>query len=808
MPRSHRRAGWTAPDRLLVGGVLAVCVAAHLLHLSVLVSGDLGWLPFTLERRGEGAARVATLRTDLPAAWRGRIAPGDGVRRAGDVDLEGRGGLDAAARLYAATARAGGRLQVERVRGGETRQVELGLVPIPAPWRTSIVALSFLGVGALAWYRAPRRRAARLFFLAAAGYALHWSYFFGGASLGRSLAGMAALGAGVGLAMPFALGAALAFPEDAARRGALARGGPWLFAAVGAGAMTWAFGGPLPAALGAPLAVGGSVLFFLVLGGVLLDQWRRTGPIGRRQLKWVLLGAMAAFVPPLLAGLAALAQPGLAWLYEVSLVALVLLPVGIFVALARDHLFDVDRLLTAASATSLLAALFLAGVILLVPRVAQATGAILDPAVSQPALAVLAAFGVLAARSRVTPWVERTLFPERAALEAGAEALRRDLDASEKPAELFRALGEGLADRLRATHVIVYGHAGPVFAPLFERGGAVAPVFDATGPLAELLDAEPRIVDLGGVELALARDPAAEPDRAALEAMGTELVLPVAPGGRLEAFVCLGEKASGQGYGASELVLLQGAADKASDVLRRFDLEQVHRAQAEMNRRLRRYVPDAVAQRLAERSDMPAGEVEVSVLFVDLRGYTALAEARGPEATFDLVSRYTRTVSEGVRRHGGAVVDFQGDGLMAVFGAPEPHAAKERAAVAAARELAAAVRALPVDAADPEAGGPELGIGVATGRAFAGPVRSVERTLWCVLGDTTNLAARLQALGKELGATIVIDDATRRGAGPEARDFVAHSALPVRGRHGRVDVHVLPRATEASPRPVLEEASP
>jgi adenylate cyclase len=70
----------------------------------------------------------------------------------------------------------------------------------------------------------------------------------------------------------------------------------------------------------------------------------------------------------------------------------------------------------------------------------------------------------------------------------------------------------------------------------------------------------------------------------------------------------------------------------------------------------------------------------VTVLFVDIRGYTGVSEAREAEEIFHAVNRYTETVSQVVRARGGTVVEFHGDGLLAVFGAPDAMAMKERAA--------------------------------------------------------------------------------------------------------------------------------
>lgn len=796
-----RRPAWTSRDALLFWGVLIVCAAAYVMHLNAIASEQLAWLPFTLAYTApEGDPRVAFVRPDVPDTERDLVARGDRIVSIEGRSLRGRGGIGASLDLYSAAAHAEARRpKLERVRGdGERVPVTVSLVPVPHPWRASVLALSFLAIGALTYRRAARHPAARLFFLTAAAYALHWSYAFGGDAPIRNALAIFVFGVGVALAPPLALRAVLALTEDVSDDGRAARGLPWLFVVLGLGATTWAFGGPLPPATGQPLAVGASVAFLLTLAFVLVDRWRRTGPIGRRQIKWVVLGALLALIPPVFAGAITMAEPEWAWFYEVSLVSLALLPAGVFVAIVRDHLLDVDRLLTSTMLFSILGALLLAGVIVAVPPLAQATSGWLDPEVSQPGLGLAAAGGLLTLHRLVRPWIDDRLFPERVAFESGTEELRRELATCEKPSELFDALGRGLSRRLRISDVVVYGRADDVFAPLYDRGDAIAPKFAADGPLADLLADQSRMIDATTIEARMASEPGSATDRAALEAMGTELLLPILRDDVVEGFVCLGEKASGERYGSAELALLQSISDKVGDELRRFDLEEVHREEREMVRLLRGYVPSVVADRLARRVDMAAGECDVTVLFVDLRGYTNLSQRYGPERTFALVSRYTEAVSAIVDACGGTVVDFQGDGLMAVFGAPDPLPRKERAAVEAALAIVEKVRGRPIDDGDPASEATDLGIGIASGKAYAGPIRSIDRTIWGVLGDTTNLAARLQTLSRDLEATIVVDGPTRDGAADLMHGFSRHPDTPIRGRRGHVDVSFRPRRPQAA----------
>src|SRR5262249_24389489 len=158
------------------------------------------------------------------------------------------------------------------------------------------------------------------------------------------------------------------------------------------------------------------------------------------------------------------------------------------------------------------------------------------------------------------------------------------------------------------------------------------------------------------------------------------------------------------------------------------------RQKLDMYASLRRYVPGSLAERIERGQALESGEREVSVLFIDIRGYTSLADERGAEEGFSLLSRYTRAVGAAGSAPGGTIVEFNGDGMMAVFGAPEALDAKESAAVQTARELVerlGATRSVPGEAL-------AVGIGIATGAAYVGSIQPVDRAIWSAIGSTTN----------------------------------------------------------------------
>jgi class 3 adenylate cyclase len=325
------------------------------------------------------------------------------------------------------------------------------------------------------------------------------------------------------------------------------------------------------------------------------------------------------------------------------------------------------------------------------------------------------------------------------------------------------------------------------------RGPAAAPGFGTEKGLAQQLAGERGVL----VVPARRRHPFWQglgPDEAsALDAMGAALLVPLRVRGVCAGFVCLGDKRSGDVYTDQDRALLASIAEKASDELVRFHELELREAEREMNARLRRYVPGAIAEQLERGDALAPGEREVTVLFVDVRGYSSFAEPRSPAQIFEAVSAYTRAVSELVREWHGTVVEFNGDGMMAVFGAPEALPDRERAAVSAALAIRRRVRALRFGE---DGAGLDVGIGIASGPAYVGSIQAVDRAIWSALGNTTNLAARLQSMTRDYDASIALDEATWRGAGEAARSFRSLGVLPIRGRRP-LEVFTLPLSEPA-----------
>jgi adenylate cyclase len=163
--------------------------------------------------------------------------------------------------------------------------------------------------------------------------------------------------------------------------------------------------------------------------------------------------------------------------------------------------------------------------------------------------------------------------------------------------------------------------------------------------------------------------------------------------------------------------------------------------------------PAVVDRLLATLTDPPSEMRRVCVLFLDIRGFTAMSRVRAASATVALLNDFFADMVEIVDRHNGIINKFLGDGFLALFGAPleDPKAAVH--ALAAARGMLDAVDAW--NKARPD-NALRVGIGIHIGDAVTGTVGSPQRKEYTVIGDTVNLAARLEQLTKETGSKLLI----------------------------------------------------
>jgi len=182
--------------------------------------------------------------------------------------------------------------------------------------------------------------------------------------------------------------------------------------------------------------------------------------------------------------------------------------------------------------------------------------------------------------------------------------------------------------------------------------------------------------------------------------------------------------------------------------------------------------PAMVDQLVADPSLAALGgqQRELSCLFSDLAGFTSLSERLGPEATVSLLNRYLDRVGEVIQvRHGGTLSKYEGDGVFAFFGAPIAQADHPARAPRAALDCQAFLpefnRQLHAEGLLPEGARLAVRIGVTTGLVLVGNMGSTQRIAYTAIGDSVNLAARLETANKFFGTRILVNEAAWEGGG-------------------------------------------
>ena len=181
---------------------------------------------------------------------------------------------------------------------------------------------------------------------------------------------------------------------------------------------------------------------------------------------------------------------------------------------------------------------------------------------------------------------------------------------------------------------------------------------------------------------------------------------------------------------------------------------------------------------------------DITILFSDIRGFTTLSESRSPEAVVDLLNRYFTQQVEVIFRHGGTLDKFIGDAIMAFWNAPTENPQHAEQAVAAALDMAKALDDFKRELAETDGSLADfdIGIGVHTGSAVVGFLGSDDRLDYTAIGDTVNLASRIEGCTKGV-ARVLVSGATRDACGADSPfDFANHGQFHVKGREQGVDL--------------------
>jgi adenylate cyclase len=185
---------------------------------------------------------------------------------------------------------------------------------------------------------------------------------------------------------------------------------------------------------------------------------------------------------------------------------------------------------------------------------------------------------------------------------------------------------------------------------------------------------------------------------------------------------------------------------------------------------IRKFAASEVADDLQAKGFSLGGQtVQATVLFSDIRSFTTIVESQPPSATIELLNDYYSLMFNAINGQGGVVNQIVGDGIMALFGAPAPLEKHPECAVLAAMEMIEMIDLFNLQQTTMNQVQIRIGIGIATGQVIAGYTGTMQRATYTCVGDTVNLAARLEAYTKTVGKPILIDEATRRALKEELK---------------------------------------
>ncbi len=216
-------------------------------------------------------------------------------------------------------------------------------------------------------------------------------------------------------------------------------------------------------------------------------------------------------------------------------------------------------------------------------------------------------------------------------------------------------------------------------------------------------------------------------------------------------------------FSNSDVELLEAFSNHSAIAIENARLYEEKRRKEHLKSALERYVSKQIAERIM--SNDATGDIrfqpekrEVTLVFTDVRGFTPLAEVLSPETMVEILNRYFSEMIKIIFQYGGTLDKFIGDSIMAIFGAPESMGDDPLHAIHAAIDMQRAIRVF--NAGQERLGQPQLqvGIGINTGPVVVGNIGSDQRMEYTAIGDSVNLASRLQ--GSARGGQIIISKAT------------------------------------------------
>jgi len=222
-------------------------------------------------------------------------------------------------------------------------------------------------------------------------------------------------------------------------------------------------------------------------------------------------------------------------------------------------------------------------------------------------------------------------------------------------------------------------------------------------------------------------------------------------------------------------------------------LDEANRELEQLQRTFNHFAPSRVVDSILERQSLDIAETrEVTILFADLRGFTAMSEQMEADQLVALLNNYFQWMDRVVEDHSGFISKFMGDGLLVLFGAVQHNPWQSTDAVKAALQMCRDVEALDNSLQDPELPELSLSVGIHRGSVIAGIVGSFEVKEFTVVGRPVNLASRVEELTRRHGADILITEAVKATLDPSITT-AKQPPCRVKGVGEPVVTHSVPR---------------
>lgn len=242
------------------------------------------------------------------------------------------------------------------------------------------------------------------------------------------------------------------------------------------------------------------------------------------------------------------------------------------------------------------------------------------------------------------------------------------------------------------------------------------------------------------------------------------MCVPLLVGEKVLGVIYVDSRMSSRLFDTDDLALLSAFANHAAIGIEQARLNEKIRKEIAIRSTLERYhSPEVINTLLETGREIKPSVKEVTILYADIKGFTTMTEVMSPDEVADLLNEYYSIMTSRIFANGGTLDKFMGDAVMAIWGSPVEHPDDAARAVRSAVEMQQAVEAL--NASRPEERGYQIRIGINTGKAITGDFGSEQRMEFTALGNTVNIAARIEHQVCLPGKITIGEETARRAEG-------------------------------------------